>query len=216
MKKSVFLILIWFVLSLMGSPIFAQETTAKKDIKFTVKTNPLSAMGGPLYVLWIVPITAEYKVYFEAKTLGNQSVQVGLGYLGSSPLVASMGDLGGDTTIGSSGIHAQLWYKFFLTGDKAPAGFYIGPHISYATAKLKNNKVPSEYFSASKLNINVAFGYQIITKGGFALDIFTGIGLKNKKFDTSNSETNQTFRDWKLNNKTSIGVPLGFSFGYAF
>ena len=216
MKNFICILIVGFALLIIAPPVLSQETVAARDVRFTIKTNPLSALGGPLFVLWVVPITAEYKVYFEAKTSGSQSVQIGLGYLGSSPLVASMGDLGGDTTIGSSGIHAQLWYKFFLTGDKAPGGFYIGPHFSYATAKLKNNMRPDEYFKASKLNVNVAFGYQVITKGGFALDIYTGLGVKNKKFDTSSFTTNQTFDEWKLTNKTTIGVPFGFSFGFAF
>jgi len=216
MKKLVNILIVGFAFLMIASPVSAQDSGSAKDVRFTIKTNPLSALGGPLFVLWVVPITAEYKVYFEARTLASQSVQIGLGYLGSSPLVVSMGDLGGDTTISSSGIHAQLWYKFFITGDNAPGGFYVGPHISYATAKLKNNKIPDEFFKASKLNINFAFGYQVITKGGFALDIYTGLGIKNKKFDTSSLSTNKTFSDWKLNNKTSIGVPFGFSFGYAF
>ncbi|MBA4321255.1 MAG: hypothetical protein C0408_00410 [Odoribacter sp.] len=218
MKKMKYILILGFAILITASPAFTQEkeVAPAKDFKFTLKTNPLSALGGPLFVLWVVPITAEYKLYFETRTVGNQSAQIGLGYLGSSPLIASMEDLGGDTTIGSSGFRAQLWYKFFLTGDKAPAGFYIGPHFSYATAKLKNNKIPDEFFKATKLNINVAFGYQIITKGGFALDIFTGIGLKNKTFDTSNLLTNQMFDEWNLDNKTTIGVPFGFSFGYAF
>jgi hypothetical protein len=216
MKTAKYLLIIGLTLLFTGSPVLAQQTTAEKDFKFTVKTNPLSAMGGPLFVAWVVPITAEYKVYFEAQTTKKQSVQIGLGYLGSSPLVASIGDLGGDTSIVSSGLRGQLWYKFFLTSDKAPAGFYIGPHFSYAAAKLKNSEVPDEYFKATKLNINVLFGYQIVSKGGFAIDFYTGLGLKHKTFNTSDLGTNQSFEDWKLNDKTTIGVPLGFSFGYAF
>jgi len=216
MKKFTCILIVGFAFLMIASPVLAQDTGTTKDIRFTIKTNPLSALGGPLFVLWVVPLTAEYKVYFEAKTSASQSVQIGLGYLGSSPLVASMGDLGGDTTISSNGIHAQLWYKFFLTGDRAPAGFYIGPHFSYATATLKNNKIPDEFFKASKLNINVAFGYQIITKGGFALDIYTGLGLKIKRFDVTGFKTSGDTSEWEFTNKTTIGVPLGFSFGYAF
>jgi hypothetical protein len=216
MKRAKYFIIIGLALLFTGSPVVAQQTTAEKDFKFTVKTNPLSAMGGPLFVAWVVPITAEYKVYFEAQTTQKQSIQIGLGYLGSSPLVASIGDLGGDTSIVANGLRGQLWYKFFLTSDKAPAGFYIGPHFSYASAKLKNNKIPDEYFKATKMNIDVLFGYQIVSKGGFAIDFYTGLGLKHKTFNTSDFTTNQNFEDWKLNDKTTIGVPLGFSFGYAF
>jgi hypothetical protein len=216
MKKFICILIVGFAFLMIASPVLAQDTGTAKDFRFTLKTNPLSAMGGPLFVLWVVPITAEYKVYFEAKTFGSQSVQIGLGYLGSSPLFASIADLSSDTSIVSTGYHVQLWYKFFLTGDKAPGGFYIGPHLSYASAKVKNNKEPDKYFQPSKLNINVAFGYQIITKGGFALDIYTGLGLKIKRFDVTGFKTSGDTSEWEFTNKTTIGVPLGFSFGYAF
>ena len=216
MKNVKYLLIIGIIFLLVDSPAISQDNIPVKDFRFTIKTNPISALGGPLFVLWIVPITSEYKAYFEAKTTEKQSIQVGLGYLGSSPLVSNIGDLGGDTTVNSSGFHGQLWYKFFLTQDNAPRGFYIGPHVSYAFAKMKNSIDPDIYFGATKLNIHCAFGYQVITKGGFALDIFTGLGLKQKTFDTSHLGTNDTFNDWKLNNKFTVSVPFSFSFGYAF
>jgi hypothetical protein len=218
MKTAKYLLIVVLAILIAGSAAEAQQatTTTAKDFKFSVKTNPLSALGGPLVVMWIVPITAEYKVIFEAQTLKKQSIQVGLGYLGTSPLIKAMSDLGGDTAIVSRGFRGQLWYKFFLTSDDAPAGFYIGPHVSYATAKVKNNQIADEYIKASKLNVNVVLGYQVISKGGFALDVFTGLGLKNKTFSTSDASMDKTLGDLEMTNKTTIGVPLGFSFGYAF
>jgi hypothetical protein len=217
MKKATCFLIISFVLLFLAAPVSAQGSAVEKDVRFTIKTNPLSALGGPLFIAWVVPLTAEYKVYFEAKTSEKQSIQLGLGYLGSSPLVTSIADLSSDTSIVSTGFHGQVWYKFFLTSGKALDGFYIGPHLSYASAKIKNNKENDKYFTVSKLDINCVFGYQIITKGGFALDLFTGLGLKNKKFDnTGFGEEGTSFSDWKLNNRTTISVPVGFSFGYAF
>jgi hypothetical protein len=214
MKKLMYILIIGFAVLLIASPGYSQEASKAKDFKFTIKTNPFSALGGPLWAI-IVPLTAEYKVYFEAKTTKSQSVQIGLGYLGSSPIFKSLGDLGGDTTITSSGFHGQLWYKFFLTSDKAPGGFYIGPHFSYASAKIKSSIDASNYMKASKLNVHCAFGYQVITKGGFALDIYTGIGFKNRKYDITVG-SNNVFTDLDIKDKTTISVPLGFSFGYAF
>lgn len=218
MKTAKYLLIVSLALLLVGSQVSAQQTTttAAKDFKYTIKTNPLSAAGGPLFVAWIIPLTAEYKVAFEVQTFKKQSVQLGIGYLGTSPLIKSMSDFGGDTAIVSSGFRGQLWYKFFLTTDDAPAGFYIGPHVSYATAKVKNNQINDEYIKATKLNVDVVFGYQVITKGGFALDVFTGLGLKNKTFSTSDASMNQTLDDLQMKDKTSVGVPLGFTFGYAF
>jgi hypothetical protein len=215
MKKLTYVLIIGFATLIIGTRGYSQDAANQKDFKFTVKTNPLSALGGPLWVT-IIPITAEYKVLFEAQTTKKQSIQIGLGYLGSSPLVASIGDLDGDTSIFSTGFHGQLWYKFFLTSDNAPGGFYIGPHVSYASAKLKNSIEKDNYFKATKLNINVVFGYQIISKGGFALDIYTGLGFKNKKYDLSSIGGSTTLSDLELDNKSGVSVPFAFSFGYAF
>ena len=219
MKKVTYLLVIGFVILISGTNAYAQETSSVKDYRFTVKTNPLSVIGGPLYALWIVPLTNEYKVYFEAQTMSKQSIQVGLGYLGTSPLITNlmnMRDAVTDTTVNSGGFHGQLWYKFFLTGDDAPAGFYMGPHFSYAWAKMKNNIVTSQYVTASKLNINLVMGYQVITKGGFALDIYTGLGVKNKTFESPNNEMGNWLDDLNLTNKFTVSVPFGFTFGYAF
>jgi hypothetical protein len=212
MKRVKFFLIIGIVFLLAAPKALSQDNANGKDIRFTIKTNPLSAMGGPLFIAWIVPLTSEYKVYFEAKTTPKQSIQIGVGYLGSSPLVAAIGNLGNDTTVISSGYHVQLWYKFFMTGDKAPGGFYIAPHVSYAAARVKNNKEPDKYFDASKLTVTCDLGYQIITKGHFALDIFTGLGVKKKDYNVNGFELS----DWKLLDKFTVSVPLGFSFGYAF
>ncbi len=212
MKRVKYFLIIGIVFLLAAPKAVSQDSANGKDIRFTIKTNPLSAMGGPLFIAWIVPLTAEYKIYFEAKTTSKQSIQLGLGYLGSSPLVAAIGDLGGDTTVISSGYHAQLWYKFFMTADNAPGGFYFGPHISYAAARVKNNMEPDKYFDASKLTVTCDLGYQIITKGHFALDIYTGLGIKKKHFNVNGFDLS----DWKLLDKFTVSVPLGFSFGYAF
>lgn len=217
MKKVSYLLIIGLILLLIAPRGYSQGSDSEKDFRFTIKTNPLSALGGPLYVLWIVPITSEYKLSFEARTFEKQSVQVGLGYLGSSPLVTTLGDLNtGDTSIVSSGFRVQLCYKIFLTDNKAPNGFYVGPHFSYASAKVMNSEIRENYVRASKLQAHVALGYQLITKGGFALDIFTGIGIKNKSYDFSSQSTDDFFNDFEFSNKFTISVPFGFSFGYAF
>jgi hypothetical protein len=218
MKKLTFLLLTGLVILVSGNNASAQDT-GEKDFRFTVKTNPLSVLGGPLYAAWIVPLTNEYKVYFEAQTMQKQSIQIGLGYLGTSPVIQTlinMADAETDTTVTSGGFHGQIWYKFFLTGDDAPAGFYLGPHFSYAWAKMKNNYDDSQYVTASKMNIHCVFGYQVITKGGFALDIYTGLGVKNKAYETPGGEMEEWLDDLNLTNKFTVSVPLGFTFGYAF
>lgn len=216
MKKAICLFIAVFAFLLVSSPGYSQDS-GDKDYRFTIKTNPLSALGGPIYVLWVVPVTAEYKLSFEARTFEKQSVQIGAGFLGSSPLLYSIGSLEeSDTTAVARGFRGQFWYKFFLTDEVAPNGFYVGPHVSYAFAKLMNSEIRDNYVSATKLQVHVALGYQVITKGGFALDIFTGIGIKNKSYSFSNENTDDFFDDFELKDKFTISVPFGLTFGYAF
>jgi len=207
------------VLLSLALPVSAQgqASNSEKDFRFTIKTNPLAALGGPFW-LAIVPLTGEYKVLFEAKVAPKASFQFGVGYIGPSALL-NLDDLTNDgeniSGIKTSGFRVQGMFKYFLSRNlQAPEGFYIGPHVSFATAELKSKDNAENYIKAQKINANGVIGYQLITKGGFALDIYTGIGFVSRNWTFSGSEfdTDQTgFRD-----KASINIPFGFSFGYAF
>ena len=208
------LIVFIFLVSLLTPRSFAQE---EKDFRFTVKTNPLAAMGGPMWFI-IVPITGEYRVLFEAATVKKQSVQVGVSYLGPSLLInldkISASDSSEISGIKTNGFRGQIMYKFFLSRDlSAPEGFYAGPHFSYATATIVNKDDEADKVKASKININAVLGYQLITEGGFTLDIYTGLGYRIKKWTYPESiDTNFDFG-------TSKNTPMatfGFNFGYAF
>ena len=207
--------IIGLALLLVASPVSAQGTEAGKDFKFTIKTNPIAALGGPFWVV-IIPVTGEYKVLFEAAVSKKSSIQLGVGYLGPSILI-NLDDLttteGSVSGIKTSGFRIQGMYKIFLSRDlSAPEGFYVGPHLSYASAEIKNKEDASDKISATKFNINGIVGYQLITKGGFTLDIFTGMGFVSRKWKISGTDFDlDTFKD-----KASVSIPFGVSFGYAF
>jgi len=203
-------IIAFVLLIIIGQSVRAQED---KGFRFTIKTNPLAAVGGPLYVLFI-PVTGEYKILFEAKTTRNQSIEIGTSYLGPSILLNldQLSDKDSISGVKTSGYRAQLTYKFFLTKESAPEGFYVGPHVSYATAKIRDKKNPDNYFGASKLNMDVLFGYQMITSGGFTLNIYTGLGYKLRDYDFGD---NSQF-EFDYGNKAAPNVAFGFTFGYAF
>lgn len=218
MKKAICLFIMVFVVSMLFSPANAQSTGNDGDFRFTIKTNPLSALGGPFW-LAIVPLTGEYKVLFEAVVTEKTSFQIGAGYIGPSVLL-NLDDLSseeGDDISGvkTSGFRGQAMYKLFISRDlSAPEGFYVGPHFSYATAEIKNKANADESLKGTKININGVFGYQLITSGGFTLDIFTGMGFVSRKWEISGTnwdEDQKAFED-----KASINVPFGFTFGYAF
>jgi len=209
-KLIVFIVLISF----LAPRTYAQE---EKDFRFTIKTNPLAALGGPMWFI-IVPITGEYRVLFEAKTMPKQSVQVGASYLGPSLLInldkLSASDSIEISGINTSGFRGQVMYKFFLSRDlSAPEGFYAGPHFSYATATMVNKDDEADKVKATKININGIIGYQLITSGGFALDIYTGLGFRIKKWDYP--EAIDTDFDFGISKNTPM-VAFGLNFGYAF
>jgi hypothetical protein len=199
------------LLVLLGQTIRAQE---EKDFRFTIKTNPLAALGGPFWVL-IVPVTGEYKILFETRTAKKQSIETGISYLGPSVLL-NIDELSGNDSVQGvnvSGFRVQLAYKFFLTRDKpAPEGFYVGPHISYAKASVKDRENSTDKFNATKVNFDVLLGYQLITAGGFTLNIYTGLGVKMRDYSFSDDST----FDFDYGNKVTPNVPFGFTFGYAF
>jgi len=217
MKRIKFLLIPGIVLLLTTYPGFAQRAEGEKDFRFTIKTNPLSALGGPFWVV-IIPLTGEYKVLFEAKVSNKSSIQIGAGYLGPSVLlnlddITSNENEGGVSGVKTSGFRVQGMYKIFLSRDlSAPEGFYVGPHASFAKAEIKSKENDIDNIKASKLNLNGVFGYQLITSGGFTLDIYTGLGFVSRKWEISGTDWDaDSFKD-----RASVNVPFGFTFGYAF
>jgi hypothetical protein len=217
MKAIKSLLIIAALILVTSQGIFSQDVKGEGDYRFTVKTNPLSALGGPFWVV-VVPITGEYKALFEAAIGDKSSVQFGAGYIGPS-LILNLDELsaeGGEVTgIKTSGVRVNGMFKHFISRDlKAPEGFYVGPHVSYATATLKSKDNSDDKIGATKLNINAVIGYQMITSGGFTLDIFTGMGFASKKWEISSATSEfdtELFKD-----KSSVGIPFGVTFGYAF
>lgn len=210
MKKA---IVFAIALLITGSSLFAQG----EDFRFTVKTNPLNALGGPFWMI-IVPLSGEYMGLFEVKTMEKQSLQLGLSYIGPS-LLLNLDDLVDDPNevggIKTSGFKGQIMNKFFLSRDlSSPAGFYVAPHFSYASIKIKDKSDDSNFIKGSKMNINAVLGYQLITSGGFALDVYTGLGFVDRKWSVSDPD--EVFDLSDINQNSGVTVPLGLSFGFAF
>ncbi|MBN1388287.1 MAG: hypothetical protein JW965_07565 [Bacteroidales bacterium] len=208
------LLMIIIVLLASSSAMAQQGDTPQR---FVIKTNPLAALGGPFWIA-VIPVTGEYKILFEAKTLPKQSVTLGASYLGPS-LLLNLDELTSEgeevSGINTGGFRGQLMYKFFLSRDiEAPEGLYVGPHFSYASASITSKDNTTDKIDMMKMNVNGIIGYQLITSGGFALDIFTGLGVVSRKW-TFSGESEEIF-DLNVNNKASASVAFGFSFGYAF
>jgi hypothetical protein len=212
MKKFFVLMMLGFIMLNISTPIKAQE---EKAYKFTIKTNPLAALGGPFWVV-ILPITGEYKGIFELAVAKKSSVQIGVGYIGPSVLINLdnlTNDEGTVTGLKTSGLRIQGWFKQYISRDlSAPEGFYVGPHVSFAKATIKSKDNEADKVEPVKLNINAIVGYQLITSGGFTLDVYTGMGFVSRQWNISGTDFDQeAFKD-----RASVSIPFGVSFGYAF
>jgi len=206
MKKLLFT---FFLFIAAMSISFAQyDGKGKPEHQYVIKTNLLPIAWGP------IPFTGEYRLVGEAAIAPKQSVQLALSYLGPSAILnaSSIQDTAGNNVgVTISGYRIQATYKFFLTKSEAPKGFYVGPHISFASAKLydknnKNNFVKADYFNAVAM-----LGYQVIADNGFAFDFFTGVGYK------SNSITAQgNLKTSKFTFPNNMKVYFGFNMGMAF
>lgn len=202
--------------ALAASPTDLQAQDDGYNPRMVLKTNPLSALGGPFWVL-IVPVTGEYKVLYEIKTMPKQSLMVGGSYLGPSLLLnldeitSSGNDISG---IKTAGFKVQGMYKFFITRNtEAPEGFYVGPHASYASATIASQDNPDDFVTATKINVNGVLGYQLIADSGFALDIYAGLGYRNRQW-AFEGDSNTLFE--LTDNVASPTVAFGLNFGYAF
>lgn len=154
-----------------------------------IKTNPLPILWGP------IPLTSEYRLIYETSTFYNQSVSIGVSYLGKNMLVNLFSLI--DSSLRSDweklkirGIRGQISYKFFIGKKKphkiyGPHGLYIGPLLSYSSAK-----VTDEYFSVRRnfymkfanFNLNCITGLQIIAFNKFSFDMFSGLGYRYNVF----------------------------------
>ncbi len=204
------------ILLISGWAAFCQESGSEREYKFTLKTNPLAALGGPFWVV-VIPVTGEYKVYFETAVSGKTSFQLGGSYIGPSVLInldeITKGEGGEISGVKTNGFRVQGTYKIFVSRDlKAPEGFYLGPNFSYAKASVTSRNNSADKVNGSKINVNGIIGYQLITSGGFTLDIFTGLGFVSRKFYVSG----ENFDASEFTTKNSVSVPLGIAFGYAF
>jgi len=157
-------------------------------VNTVIKTNPLAILWGS------IPFTAEYRVMIELTSAKNQSDQIGISYLGKSPVLKLFEDSIEDLNLLIvRGIRFQASHKFYINklgdllglpfSEYAPHGLYISPHLSYSTAKFSTKFFNSRdvFIKGTHFNINLLFGYQLI-RDFWALDFFAGLGYKKNSW----------------------------------
>lgn len=194
-----------------------------QPITNVVKFNPLPILWGP------IPLTAEYRILREIPIGMQQSVQIGVSYLGKNPFVAiSEATSGGGlsynnpvTRITTRGFRLQLSHRFYFSDNITPKGAYFGPHVSYSQAYFSDKYLTNYqiHIRATHFNVNMLLGYQIIVWDKFSIDFFTGLGYK-KNLWQENSAANGVYQTINMDDIPLYSLPvkftLGVNFGIAF
>lgn len=182
---------------LLASATFAQNKPTEPILKATAeefpeyrvlaKTNPLAIIWGP------IPLTSEYRVMGEFVIDRNISTQVGFSGLLKSPILTLIEDSTRqdyELPLVVNGFRFQASGKYYLNSllhkwrlgrdMPAPEGFYIGPHVSYSTARFTDRywRNYDVYLRISHFNVNLMGGYQYLLGHGLVLDLFVAGGYK--------------------------------------
>lgn len=190
----------------------AQTETERSMV---IKTNPFASMWSGVWLGNFIPLTAELpRVTFEAGS-GHHGGMISGGYLGWSAL-GDIQDADGNKVrdaASNNGFKIQGLYKYYLSGN-APKGFYIGPHASYSFTKIVDKDNSDNYLTGTNQIYSAALGYQFISKGGFAFDVFTGFGYQSKDWKVDGEGVD--FGETAIEGKKGLKIPFVINFGYAF
>jgi len=185
------------------------------------KTNPFAILWGP------IPLTAEYRYVREMVIAGNQSLLVGVSYLGKSPVFTMFENQGGNNNsqntpkIRVSGLRFQMGMRWYTGNIYAPKGFYVGPLVSYSTAKFTTDyyNTYNIYIKATHFNINMLMGVQGVVSNRFTVDLFCGLGYKKNSWEEHYSATkirNINLKDAPFFYNGPVKFTLGLNVGLGF
>jgi len=221
MKVQVFFVLLLTCLASINlanaqtdvSDSLMQRASEEYPLKYAgvLKTNPLSMLWGS------IPVTAEYMVLYEFVTSPQQASQVGLSYISKSPILKLFEDTVPDLKLlTANGVRLQISHRFYLVKSRgfAPRGFYLAPHLSYATVRISTKHYRSRdvYIGVTQFNSNLLIGWQWIYDNNYTFDAFVGWGYKDNfavEHDAQRTISLNTddFGAWYTG-------PLKFSFGF--
>ncbi len=243
---------IFFYLSFLGLVLFSLESvsqTREDTLKQAVKKLPAKVPRNivkfnPLPILWgPIPLTAEYRILREITVGKQESMQVGVSYLGKSPFVSlaensyNSGNGPNGTGTGNSnpngtvsfntpdlkltisGFRFQLSYRKYLGNSKAPNGAYISPHLSFSEAFISDKYIVryQQHVRVTHFNVNFLVGYQSVFWDKFAFEFFTGLGYKRNRWEENSSGVYAPIATDEIPlYNLPIKFTLGFNMGIAF
>lgn len=217
--KYLMLLLLLPVLAAQGQSVdtaAAGKPLNPQFIRHVIKTNPLP-------ILWAsIPFTSEFRYVQEVPIARYQSLQLGFSYIGKSVILTLIENASrhkNEPRVVVSGFRIQFSHRYYFTElEYAPVGFYIGPHISYSTAKFSTRygMIFNNYLQGTHYNINLIGGVQLLADD-FTVDVFGGLGYKKNTWvsHSANNVISMDLTDSRLYN-SPVKITLGFNIGMAF
>ncbi len=204
------------------------EEDQSNNLNFDIK-NPISNIikTNPLVILWgAIPYSAEYRLNYETSIAIRQTIEIGGAYLGKSLILKMIEDTMYQNNSSKppylkvKGYRVQGQYRYFikLFEKYRPEGIYIALHSSYSYAKIFRY-INNEYIKITHLNTNMLLGYQYFIDDNITLDVFSGIGYKNNKWEEYNIngtynaiDTDDLGGYYNSNLKFILGCNIGIGF----
>jgi hypothetical protein len=149
------------------------------------------------------PIIRTYVLKYERVLNDDMSGQLGFFYTGYSPS-------GTDVRLTGWGITPE--FRYYLSEQAAPHGFYIAPNVRYYNFTAEDESTNE---SGSLSNVSLAFniGGQLFLKDVVVFDFWLGpsYNFRTAKVDDPTSDI-----DYGVSAENGFGIRAGFSIGIAF
>jgi hypothetical protein len=208
--------------------IINKRAVKKDPLKSRIHNPPLVLKTSPTAFFWggTFPFTSEYRLMAEISSGKRQSEQLGVSYLGTNFFTNQILKAAGaprNYLYKSEGWRVQFAHKFFWIGRRhyAPFGFYFGPMISYANARVslgRDRFYRDVYFDIRHFNINGIIGIQAGKVNRVTFDIYVGLGYKkNLVFYHPNSyqllpyDTKEFGEAYNSNLNGVFGINIGYA-----
>lgn len=199
---------------------YLKPVNTMPEYHILIKTNPF------VYFWGAIPLTAEYRLVGETMVSTKQSSQLALSYLGKGIVLKSYEDSANNNyKFVVNGFRVQYTHKFFIKNNFqemalfSPYGWYLGPHVSYSSAKItsKTGSIYDVFITGIHMNANLFVGYQTLLYNQFPLDVFFGLGIKENKW-TENYRNQNQHRVIDMNRlgkyyNSNFKISLGFNIG---
>jgi len=235
-KSSIFskTVVIGIVLLCFNTVSLAQNEGTFKAKKNSFKISPTAFFA------------STFALSYERYIAESLSLQITGGYMAASKKSydSNSGYYNGGTYVSASSnakntasgglVDLSLRY-FFLKGQSVMSGLYAGPYGRYSKNSFEINTFTTSGISAPvtyKYNIEsyeggALFGWQLVAKNAFVLDMYVGGGLKvsnntapasyyNNTNSNNNSNTNSNKSFWILESQDYTGITpkAGFRIGF--